>query len=98
MVNLDIGQPIYILLSILYVNKDYRRRGVASHLLEHLIDDAKHRQYRTIVAGIDTLNEASIKLHETFNFKHAGTIENVGYKFERWLDLAFYQYDLNTDK
>ena len=32
-----------------------------------------------------------------FNFKHAGTIENVGYKFERWLDLAFYQYDLNMD-
>ena len=41
MVNLEIGLPIYILLSILYVNKDYRGRGVASHLLEHLIDDAK---------------------------------------------------------
>ena len=89
---------LYSIEHSIYVNKDYRRRGVASHLLEHLIDDAKHRQYRTIVAGIDTLNEASIKLHETFNFKHAGTIENVGYKFERWLDLAFYQYDLNTDK
>ena len=37
---------------------------MASHLLEHLIDDAKHRQYRTIVAGIDASNEASIKLHE----------------------------------
>lgn len=89
---------LYSIEHSIYVNKDYRGRGVASHLLEHLIDDAKHRQYRTIVAGIDASNEASIKLHEKFNFKHAGTIENVGYKFERWLDLAFYQYDLNTDK
>lgn len=46
------------------------------------------------MAGIDASNEGSIKLHEKFGFTHAGTIKNVGYKFERWLDLAFYQYDL----
>ena len=33
--------------------------------------------------------------NEKFNFKHAGTIQNVGYKFDRRLDLAFYQYDLH---
>ncbi|MBE7342750.1 GNAT family N-acetyltransferase, partial [Staphylococcus haemolyticus] len=43
----------------------------------------------------DASNDSSIKLHEKFNFKHAGTIQNVGYKFDRWLDLAFYQYDLH---
>ena len=56
------------------------------------------KNYRTIVAGIDASNDSSIKLHEKFNFKHAGTIQNVGYKFDRWLDLAFYQYDLHDKK
>ena len=69
--------------------------GFASQLLQHLIEDARTRNYRTIVAGIDASNDSSIKLHEKFNFKHAGTIQNVGYKFDRWLDLAFYQYDLH---
>ncbi|MBR9519460.1 N-acetyltransferase, partial [Staphylococcus aureus] len=34
------------------------------------------------------------KLHQKFNFKHAGTLTNVGYKFDYWLDLAFYELDL----
>ncbi|MGX0192654.1 L-amino acid N-acyltransferase YncA [Staphylococcus epidermidis] len=37
----------------------------------------------------------SIALHKKFDFSHAGTIKNVGYKFDRWLDLSFYQYDLS---
>ena len=41
---------------------------------------------------------AKIKLHEKFNFKHAGTIQNVGYKFDRWLDLAFTNMICMTNK
>ncbi|MEG7603093.1 N-acetyltransferase family protein, partial [Listeria monocytogenes] len=40
-------------------------------------------------------NMDSIALHKKFDFSHAGTIKNVGYKFNRWLDLSFYQYDLS---
>lgn len=87
---------LYSIEHSIYVDKDYRGKGIASQLLSHLIEDAKQRNYRTIVAGIDASNEGSIKLHEKFGFTHAGTIKNVGYKFERWLDLAFYQYDLGA--
>ena len=67
-------------------------------LLQHLIEDARSRNYRTIVAGIDASNDSSIKLHEKFNFKHSGTIQNVGYKFDRWLDLAFTNMICMTNK
>lgn len=86
---------LYSIEHSIYVDPNYRGQGIASKLLETLIQDAKVRNYRTIVAGIDASNLESIELHKKFHFTHAGTIKNVGYKFERWLDLAFYQLDLH---
>ena len=68
---------LYSIEHSIYVDKSNRGKGIASQLLQHLIEDARTRNYR-IVAGIDASNDSSIKLHEKFNFKH-GTIQNVGY-------------------
>ncbi|HCZ7839334.1 TPA: N-acetyltransferase [Staphylococcus aureus] len=84
----------YTIEHSIYVDASARGKGIASQLLQHLIVEAKAKGYSTLVAGIDASNEASIKLHQKFNFKHAGTLTNVGYKFDYWLDLAFYELDL----
>ncbi|HFE6105356.1 TPA: N-acetyltransferase family protein [Staphylococcus aureus] len=84
----------YTIEHYIYVDASARGKGIASQLLQRLIVEAKAKGYRTLVAGIDASNEASIKLHQKFNFKHAGTLTNVGYKFDYWLDLAFYELDL----
>ena len=80
----------------IYVHKDHRRRGVALALMERLIDLAKAQRYHTLVAGIDAANAPSIALHERLGFAYAGTIREAGFKFGRWLDLAFYQRLLPT--
>jgi phosphinothricin acetyltransferase len=49
-----------------------------------------------MVGGIDASNRASIALHEKLGFFHAGTVKQAGFKFGRWLDLAFYQLLLET--
>ena len=49
-----------------------------------------------MIGGIDAANLGSIKLHEKLGFVHAGTIREAGFKFGRWLDLAFYQLTLDT--
>ena len=49
-----------------------------------------------MIGAIDAANAASIHLHEQFGFTHAGTIEQAGFKFGEWLDLAFYQLLLDT--
>ncbi|HDA6770029.1 TPA: N-acetyltransferase [Staphylococcus aureus] len=85
---------LYTIEHSIYVDASARGKGIASQLLQRLIAEAKAKGYRTLVAGIDASNEASIKLHQKFNFKHAGTLTNVGFKFNRWLDLAFYELDL----
>lgn len=79
----------------IYVNKHHRGKGIASKLLAEIIQTARNNGYKTLVAGIDATNDYSIYLHKKFKFKHSGTIQNVGYKFDTWLDLAFYQLDLN---
>ena len=75
----------------IYVDPDYRNRGIASKMLESLLQIATDEGYKTIVAGIDESNEGSIALHEKYGFEHAGTLMKVGYKFDRWLTLSFYQ-------
>jgi phosphinothricin acetyltransferase len=75
----------------LYVHQDHRRCGVGRVLLQQLVRHAGERGYRAMIGGIDATNAASIALHEAQGFVHAGTIRDAGYKFGRWLDLAFYE-------
>lgn len=81
----------YTIEHSIYVNPDFRRQGIASKLLLEIIDLAKKNGYKTIVAGIDGDNQGSIDLHKKLGFKYSGKIEKVGYKFDKWLDLDFYQ-------
>ncbi|MGO3048745.1 N-acetyltransferase [Staphylococcus casei] len=81
----------------IYVNKHHRGKGIASLLLAEIIQTARDNGYKTLVAGIDATNDYSIYLHKKFKFTHSGTIHNVGYKFDKWLDLAFYQLDLSNN-
>jgi phosphinothricin acetyltransferase len=79
-----------------YVQRDRRGRGVGRALLQALVDRATAQQLHVMVGGIDLGNAASIRLHEALGFTHAGTIRQAGFKFGRWLDLAFYQRLLDT--
>lgn len=81
-----------------YVHRDHRRQGVAESLLRELIQRAEARELHLLVGGIDAQNAASISLHEKLGFRHAGTIAQAGFKFGRWLDLAFYQLLLATPR
>jgi phosphinothricin acetyltransferase len=49
-----------------------------------------------MIGGVDAENEASVALHVKLGFIHAGTIKQAGFKFNRWLDLSFYQLTLAT--
>lgn len=80
----------------IYVRQDQRGKGLGRKMLEELIKVARQRQVHIVVGAIDASNEASIALHTALGFEHAGTIRQAGFKFGRWLDLAFYQLTLET--
>lgn len=74
-----------------YVAAGSRGKGVGRLLLQPLIDASKKLDKHTILAGIDATNQASIRLHQHFQFEEVAHFKEVGYKFGHWLDLKFYQ-------
>lgn len=79
-----------------YVHKDYRGHGLGRLVMQALIEAARQRDVHALIGGIDASNAESIALHERLGFRHVGTLPQVGFKFGRWLDLAFYQLLLDT--
>ena len=77
-----------------YVHPDHRGRGAANALMPALIDRARAGDVHSIVAGIEAANAGSIALHEKFGFRRVALLPEVGFKFGRWLDLAYLQLSL----
>ena len=77
-----------------YVAEGVRRRGIASSLLAALEERARELGKHVMVAGIAADNEASIRLHQRFDFVETGRMAEVGFKFGRWIDLVLMQKTL----
>ena len=79
-----------------YIHEDYRGRGIGVLLLGELIERAKKGGFHSVMAGMTEGNPASEALHKRFGFVEAGRDQEVGYKFERWLDVVWVQLMLPT--
>jgi len=75
-----------------YVDDGYRRQGVGRLLVTALIAACQARGYAQMVAVIgDRENAGSIALHDALGFRHVGTLEKIGRKFDRWIDVVLMQ-------
>lgn len=81
-----------------YVDPEFSGRGVGKIILEELIDLARKLGYHTIIAQIAGGNEASIRLHEKYGFKHAGTLKEAGNKFDRWIDVVLMEKVMSEEQ
>lgn len=79
-----------------YVEKGSRSLGLGRMLLEAIVAQAEEHGMHTLVGAIDLDNTASMELHKRLGFEHCGTVKQAGFKFGRWLDLAFLQKTLKT--
>ncbi|MBK7883063.1 MAG: N-acetyltransferase [Chitinophagaceae bacterium] len=86
----------YTVENTIHVAAAARGKGIGKLLMPPIIEAAKQIDLHTIVAGIDALNEASLRLHKNFGFEEAAHFKQVGFKFGRWLDLKFLQLVLDT--
>jgi L-amino acid N-acyltransferase YncA len=76
----------------IYLDPRLHRRGIGRTLLERLIAESSERGFRQMIAVIgDSAQAASIAVHRATGFHHVGNIENVGFKFGRWLDTVIMQ-------
>ncbi len=83
--------------SSVYIASDAQRRGGGHALMRAVIAACAERGFREMLAVIgDSQNHASIGLHNALGFAHAGTFHDVGYKFDRWLDVVLMQLSLRS--
>jgi L-amino acid N-acyltransferase len=81
----------YSVENSVYVAAEARGKGIGKLLIPPLIEAAIKLQLHTIIAGVDATNEASLQLHKSFGFEEVAHFKQVGWKFDRWLDLKFLQ-------
>jgi L-amino acid N-acyltransferase YncA len=74
-----------------HVRADGRGQGLGTLLVQALFPRAAALGKHMMVAGVDAANGASIRFHERLGFQRSGHLREVGYKFDRWLDLVFLQ-------
>jgi phosphinothricin acetyltransferase len=72
-----------------YVHQDWHNRGIGSLLLQELIKRSRELGHHAIIAAIDSEQTQSIRLHAKHDFQHVGRLQNVGLKFDRWLDVIY---------
>jgi phosphinothricin acetyltransferase len=77
-----------------YVAPDAGRRGVGTLLYKALFEALAGEDLHRAYAGIAQPNEASVRLHERFGFRYVGTYREVGRKFGRYWDVAWYEKEL----
>jgi L-amino acid N-acyltransferase len=78
----------------IYVHHQRHRQGVGSLLLQELIVRSRNLGHHVIIAGIDGEQTASVALHAKFHFQKVGHLKQVGFKFNRWLDVIYMQLSL----
>jgi len=70
-------------------------RGVGSALYTALFEALRDEDLHVAIAAIAVPNPASIALHERFGFTLAGVLHDVGRKFDRYWDVAWYEKRLS---
>ena len=78
----------------IYLAPDAGGRGIGTLLYKALFEALAGEDLHRAYAGIAQPNEASTRLHERFGFRHIGTYGEVGRKFGRYWDVAWYEKDL----
>ena len=83
--------------SAVYVRDGYYKSGIGRQLYTFLINELKNINMHAVIAGISLPNDASITLHEKLGFENIARFKQVGYKFERWIDVGYWELILRQE-
>ncbi len=74
-----------------YVAREQIGKGLGTQLYRTLIDQLRSLQLHSAIAGIALPNQGSVALHESIGFKKVAEFEEVGMKFDEWVNVGYWQ-------
>lgn len=79
-----------------YIDEEYKRRGIASALYDALFHLIKKQGYYNIYSLICVPNEGSLSLHTKHGFTEIGTFHNTAYKLGQWRHLLIMEKQMQS--
>ncbi|MEY4730242.1 MAG: hypothetical protein RL020_1400 [Pseudomonadota bacterium] len=86
----------HTLESTVYLDPAQTGKGIGSKLYDALFALLREKSIHVVIGVIALPNEASIILHEKFGMHKAAHFSEVGFKFNRWLDVGYWQVTLDA--
>ena len=80
--------------SAVYVDRDFAGRGLGRATMTALVGLLRHQGFHSVVAGITPPNPGSVALHAALGFRRVGLFEAVGWKFNAWHGVEWFELEL----
>jgi phosphinothricin acetyltransferase len=80
----------YAVESTIYLDPHHVGSGAGRHLYERLLASLP-RHVHAVIGGIALPNAASVAVHERLGFSKVAHFHQVGFKFDRWIDVGYWQ-------
>jgi len=81
----------YAVESSIYLDQAATGRGLGTKLYGALIAALRERRIHSVIGGIALPNPASVALSEKMGFQKIGHFKEVGWKFEQWIDVGYWE-------
>jgi phosphinothricin acetyltransferase len=78
----------------IYLDMQYAGKGLGTKLYEALIEKSHGMNIHSLIAVISLPNDCSRRLHEKFGFRLIGNFKETGEKFNKLIDVEFWQKTL----
>lgn len=75
----------------IYLDPKHHGKGIGTELKGAIIDILRNEGFHCVISGIALPNPASVALCEKHGFKKMAHFKEVGYKFGKWIDVAYWQ-------
>jgi phosphinothricin acetyltransferase len=81
----------YSVETTIYLEHGRQGRGIGTRLYAELLAILRASGVHVAIGGAALPNEASVALHEKLGFERVATFRQVGFKHDRWIDVAYWQ-------
>lgn len=75
----------------IYLKNGNYGKGIGTKLFAKLLKELKTKNIHSVIGIIALPNESSIGLHEKFGFKKIAHFTEVGLKFNKWIDVGYWE-------
>lgn len=82
--------------SSVYIDPHYTGKGWGMRLYAALFAVLNHTSCHVVIGGIALPNDASVALHEKFRMEKIAHFRAVGFKFNQWIDVGYWQLTLSA--